>query len=185
MTLQSEPPLNTTTPRLRISPLTTEDSGFIERLYNCDDFIRYIGDRQIRSLRDAELMLIQGPMASYQHRGFGLWRVALRECDTPIGVCGLIKRPSLEDIDLGYALLPEYHGRGYAREAAQAVLAWAPQALGVDRLVAITQLRNAASIRLLEGLGFRYERLAEPDDSGEPIGLYGLSFSALSPPAAG
>jgi RimJ/RimL family protein N-acetyltransferase len=102
----------------------------------------------------ARKYLEQGPLASYATYGFGMWRLALRADDTPIGMVGLLKRAFLDDIDVGYALLPEFCGAGYAFEAAAAVVAYARETLGVGRLLAIVSPGNEPSIRLLHKLGF-------------------------------
>lgn len=142
------------TERLSIRPFTLDDAALILRLLNEPSFIRNIGDRGVRDLASARHYLEQGPLASYAAHGFGMWRLALRADDTPIGMVGLLKRPFLEDIDVGYALLPEFCGAGYALEAAGAAVAHARETLGAGRLVAIVSPGNEPSIRLLRKLGF-------------------------------
>ncbi len=147
-----------TTPRLHLRELTPADAPFILVLLNDPDFLRYIGDRQVRTEADARRYIEQGPMAMYAAHGIGLWLVELREGGTPVGICGLLRRPGLDDPDLGFAFLPAHRGRGYAREAAGATLAHGRSALGFGRILAITSLDNRASERLLLGLGFHYDR---------------------------
>jgi RimJ/RimL family protein N-acetyltransferase len=142
------------TERLSIRPFSLDDAPLILHLLNEPSFLRNIGDRGVRDLVAARKYLEQGPLASYATYGFGMWRLALRADDTPIGMVGLLKRAFLDDIDVGYALLPEFCGAGYAFEAAAAVVAYARETLGVGRLLAIVSPGNEPSIRLLHKLGF-------------------------------
>lgn len=157
------------TKRLSLHELSADDANdvaFIFRLLNEPSFLKNIGDRGVHSLQDAHGYLLKGPMASYLANGFGLYRVQEKASGKAAGLCGLVKRATLQDADLGYALLPEFCGQGYAVEAAMAVLAEARARLHIDRIVAITDPRNLSSIRVLEKLGFRYEkkvRLAADD----------------------
>jgi len=150
------------TGRLTIRPLSADsesDAAFINRLLNEPSFLQNIGDRGVHSIEDARAYLLKGPMTSYAANGFGLCRIELKENGETAGMCGLVKRATLEDVDLGYALLPEYCGHGYAVEAGAAVLADASSRLALQRVVAITDPRNQGSIRVLERLGFHFERM--------------------------
>jgi RimJ/RimL family protein N-acetyltransferase len=113
----------------------------------------------VRTLADAHKYLQEGPMASYQQFGFGLYLVQLKAGEVPIGMCGLIKRPSLTDVDIGFAFLPQFRGQGYAFEAATAVLNYAKTELGLKRIVAITAVDNLRSIKLLENLGLHFQKM--------------------------
>jgi RimJ/RimL family protein N-acetyltransferase len=143
------------TARLQLRPLADEDALFIVELLNEPAFIRNIGDRQVRTIDDALHYIDIGPRASLLKHGYGLLRVALREGDVPIGICGLINRDTLPAVDLGFAFLAAHHGKGYAVEAARAVMEHARAALGIDRVLAITLPSNAGSIRVLDTIGFR------------------------------
>lgn len=160
------------TPRLILRRLTLDDVPFIRRLVNDPDWLRYIGDKNVHSDDDAVRYLETGPIDMYRRLGFGLWAVELKEGGAPIGMCGLIRRDTLEDVDLGFALLPAFRGRGYATEAATAALAYGRTAFGLRRIVAITTPDNDASARLLERLGFRFERVLESPDNPERLRLY-------------
>lgn len=156
------------TERLTIRPFSLDDAPFILRLLNEPSFIENIADKGVRDLEGARSYLREGPMASYERHGFGLWRVELAGDGTPIGMAGLLKRDYLDAIDIGYALLPEYCGAGYALEATSAVLAYARNQLNARRVVAIVAAYNARSIRLLEKLGFDSEGTVRiPGDSEE------------------
>jgi [ribosomal protein S5]-alanine N-acetyltransferase len=111
----------------------------------------------------------------YAREGFGLWKTALLASGEPIGLCGLIKRPMLDDVDLGFALLPAHRGQGYAREAARACVAYARDVARLHRLVAIVAPGNADSIRLLAALGLRYERMLEVTP-GDPVQLHAIAL---------
>lgn len=143
-----------TTDRLVVRPFNLNDADFIVRLLNEESFIRCIGDKKVRSQEDAVNYLTQGPLASYEAYGFGLNMVQLKGTATPIGMCGILKRPELDWPDLGYAFLPEYCGIGYAYEAASAVLQAGMEQHGLTKVLAVTLPNNLSSNRLLTKLGF-------------------------------
>ena len=145
------------TPRLVLRWVTTDDAPFIHELLNEPSFIQFIGDKGVRTLDDARNYILTGPVASYQRFGFGLYLVLLKETGAPIGMCGLLKRDTLPDVDVGYALRPAFWLQGYAYEAALAVLAHGREAFGLTRIVAITSPDNAGSRAVLEKLGLHYE----------------------------
>ena len=161
------------TERLRLRLLDETDAAFILELVNEPSWLRFIGDKGVRNLDDARRYLRDGPMAMYAKQGFGLYRVEAKESGQAIGMCGLIKRDSLDDVDIGFAFLPAHWGRGYAREAAAATLAHGQRDLGLRRIVAITSLDNERSIALLEGLGFAFERTIL-SDRGDEVKLFAL-----------
>jgi RimJ/RimL family protein N-acetyltransferase len=158
------------TERLALRRLTSADAGFVHELVNEPSWIRFIGDRGVRTLDDARAYLDKGPLAMYRRFGFGLWVVELKETGEATGLCGLIKRDALEDVDIGFAFLPRYWRRGYALESARAVLAYGREILELDRIVAITSPDNDASIRLLEKIGLRFEQTI--DFAGEQTKLF-------------
>jgi RimJ/RimL family protein N-acetyltransferase len=146
------------TERLRLRPLQSSDAAFVLSLLNEPSFIQFIGDRKVRSLEQAREYIANGPAASYEQFGYGLLLVELKESHTPIGMCGLVQRNYLPDADIGFAFSPAYWSQGYAREAAHAALNYAMNTLHFKRIAAIVQPDNAASLKLLETLGFRTER---------------------------
>lgn len=164
------------TERLRVRHMAPGDAEFMLRMLNDPAWHRYIGDRGIRTVDGAREHIVNGPMAMVARLGFGFHVVELKEDGRPIGVCGLAKRDFLDDVDIGYAFLPEYGGKGYAFEAAQATLAHA-RALGLTRLVATVVPENAASIRLLEKLGLRFERTFQAPDSTRDLQLFGMTLA--------
>lgn len=147
------------TERLRLRRVSVDDAEFILRLLNEPSFIHNIGDRGVRTIDDARAYILKGPIASYEKFGFGLWLVETKSAGLPIGICGLLKRDVLEDIDIGYALLPEFWSQGYAFESAAAVMAYASEKLGAKRVLAVVNPNNQSSIRLLDKMGFQYERM--------------------------
>jgi RimJ/RimL family protein N-acetyltransferase len=163
------------TERLRIRPFTLDDAPFILRLLNEPSFIEYIADKGVRNLEHAAAYLADGPIASQAARGHGLWLVEHRVTGNPMGMCGLIKRDSLEEVDLGYAFVPEFWGLGYASEAAEACVAWGHEVLGLAGLLAIVSPGNAASIRLLQGLGFLRTGTMEYSP-GDVVEIHRLEF---------
>ena len=160
------------TPRLVLRELVVDDATFLVDLLNDADFMRHIGDRGVRTREDAERYLAEGPLASYARHGFGLWHVARAGDRVAIGICGLLRRDTLDDVDIGFAFLPAFRGSGYARESAAAVIAHAHHAIGLERVVAIVAPANAASARLLERIGMRYDRLFRHTDGGEALHLF-------------
>ena len=158
------------TGRMALRRLAPADARFIRELVNEPSWIRYIGDRGVRTLDDARAYLAKGPIAMYERHGFGLWLCESKATGEPLGICGLIKRDTLDDVDLGFAFLPRFWGQGYAHESAAAVLAYGREVLELDRIVAITSPDNAPSIRLLEKLGLRLEKSFEM--GGVPTQLF-------------
>jgi len=187
------------TERLALRRLDLNDAGFIFDLLNQPSFIRFIGDKGVRNLEDARNYLVSGPLESYRRFGFGLYLLSLRaqslqsphahsatsslradgatsalRGDSPsIGICGLVKRETLRDVDVGFALLPQYAGRGYATESARAVLAYGRETLGLERIVGITAPDNRASIAVLEKIGLRFEASVVLGAEAHAVSLYG------------
>ncbi len=166
------------TDRLVVRHLAVDDAAFILELVNDPDWLRFIGDRGVRSLDDAGRYLLNGPLAMYGRLGFGLYAVELKSDGAPIGLCGLIKREGLVDVDLGFAYLPRYRSQGYAYEAAAAIMVYGRQAFDLKRIVAITSLDNERSIRLLEKLGFVFEQYIKLPNDDEELNLFAARLIA-------
>jgi len=149
---------NIETERLLLRQFTFGDASYIVEQLNEPSFIQNIADRGVRNITDAEKYLENGPIASYSKNGFGLMAIVLKESGDVIGMCGLIRRPVLDDVDIGYSLLPKYWLKGYAVEACRGVMQNAKE-IGLKRVVAIVDPKNAGSIRVLEKLGMRYEKM--------------------------
>ncbi|TWI07352.1 GNAT family N-acetyltransferase [Aerolutibacter ruishenii] len=162
------------TERLRLRRLTLDDAPFILDLVNQPSWLENIGDKGVRGLDDARDFLRNGPLAMYARHGFGLYCIERAADGAAMGLCGLIKRDTLDDVDIGYALLPQYWGQGYAREAAAATLEHGVRDIGLQRIVAITSPGNGSSARLLESLGFRFERMLSLSRDDE-VKLFGWS----------
>jgi RimJ/RimL family protein N-acetyltransferase len=160
------------TERLVVRRLSEGDAEFMLGLLNEPSFLRFIGDKGVRTLEDAREYLRKGPMRSYARFGFGLYLTTLKDGDVPIGICGLVKREALDDVDVGFAFRPDFWSQGYAFEAATAVLAHARGSLGLSRLVAIVSPDNDRSIQLLERLGLRFERMIQLAADGPEIKLF-------------
>jgi hypothetical protein len=159
------------TARLRLRQLAENDAAFMRALLNDADFLANVGDRKVRTDADAAAYIRRGPVASYEKSGFGLYLVEEKATGAAAGICGLVRRDTLPDVDVGFAFLPAYRGHGYAVESARAVLAHAA-AIGLDRVVAIALPSNRRSLRVLERIGMRYERLVRLSDDGETLALY-------------
>jgi RimJ/RimL family protein N-acetyltransferase len=160
------------TDRLVLRRLSTHDADFILRLLNEPSFLRYIGDRGVRTLDDARAYITKGPMDSYDRHGFGLFLVSRKEDGIPIGMCGLLRRDTLRNVDVGFAFLPAFWGNGYAFESASAVLAYGREVLRLGRIVAITSPDNEGSIRVLTKLGMRFEGMVRLTDSEPEVRLF-------------
>jgi RimJ/RimL family protein N-acetyltransferase len=160
------------TERLILRQMRIEDAEFIFELVNEPAFIRNIGDKGVRTLEDARNYILTGPVASYAKFGFGLYLVELRETEEAIGICGLLKRDSLEDVDIGFALLERFRRKGFARESAAAVVGYGRNALGLKRIVAITSPDNEGSMRVLEKIGLRFEKMIRMPGSDEDTRLF-------------
>lgn len=150
--------------------MTADDADLLLAIWNDPAFILHVGDRGVRTLDEAVAAFRDGPEHLYRDYGYGPYRVALRDSDAAIGICGLFRREGLPDPDIGFAFLPAFVGKGYGSEAARAVVRHARDALGFPRLTAIVSPGNAPSIALIEKLGLRFERMislsgTEPDSS--------------------
>jgi [ribosomal protein S5]-alanine N-acetyltransferase len=164
------------TKRLNIRELVPSDAVFILELLNEPAFIANIGDRNVRTLPEAARYILSGPALSYENNEFGLWHVEHKETKEAIGICGLIKRDSLEDIDIGFAFLEKFCGKGYATEAAEATFNYARDVVEIKRLVAITVPSNKGSIRVLEKIGLKFEKMIKlPHDENELM-LFGVEI---------
>ena len=164
------------TARLLIRRITADDAPFILELLNDAAFLRYIGDRNVRSLEDARKYIADGPVASHAAHGFGLDLVIRKADGAPIGICGLLKRETLPEPDIGFAYLAPYCGAGFGHEAAERCLQHARDVLGVPRVLAITSPDNTASIHLLEKLGFGFERLTALSPGADDVRLFSKSL---------
>lgn len=160
------------TARLTLRELTVEDAPFLLQLLNDPAYIRFIGDRNVRTEEEARTYLLNGPIASYGRHGFGLYLVERKAEQIPLGMCGLIKRDTLPDVDIGYAFLPQFRGEGYAYEAAAAILAYGKNTIGLTRIVAIVTPDNERSQHLLAKLGLHFERMITWADDGTELELY-------------
>ncbi len=167
------------TERLRLRRFNVDDAQFVLTLLNEPSFLRYIGDKQVRTVEDARQYIVNGPISSYERNGFGLYRAELKEPGTPIGMCGLIKREELPDPDIGFAFLPVAWGKGFAREAAAEVLRDARERLRLRRILAITSLDNQASIKLLQRLGFTFQKVIKLCSSGEQVKLFAYIYNLV------
>lgn len=166
------------TERLLLRHLSPEtDADFILELLNDPSFIRYIGDKKVRTAEDARHYIINGPLNSYEQNGFGLYGVVLKESHAPIGICGLVKRETLPDADIGFAFLPAYRSSGYAVESAAAVMKYARETLGIDRILAITTSENKSSARLLGKIGLRFERMIRLTEDAKELKLFATGNS--------
>ncbi len=167
------------TERLILRKVNLLDASFMLELLNDPSFVENIADRGVRTERDAEHYLMKGPLRSYRENGFGMYLVEEKKTGLPLGVCGLVKRSGLDDIDIGFAFLPRYWRNGFAFEASKAVLDHALGFMGLKRLVGITNQNNLGSIRILEKLGMKYERMVILPGESVEIRLYATELNEM------
>ena len=167
--------------RLVLRELDLDDAEFILELLNEPAFVRFIGDKGVRTLADAREYLEKGPLDSYRRLGFGLYLASLRADGTPIGMCGLVKREGLADVDVGFALRSRYWSQGYAVEAAAAVLDYGRRTLNLGRIVAIANPDNRASIAVLEKIGLEFERMVRLSGDGPELKLFAPAARESAP----
>ena len=160
------------TERLILRQATTEDAVFMLELLNEPSFIRNIADRGVRTVAAARAYISERMISSYENFGFGIYLVTLKETNTPIGICGLVKRDTLKDIDIGYAFLPAYWSKGYATEAVLATKAYAKNSVGLKRVAGIVAPNNQGSIRVLEKAGLMYEKMVKFSEDDIELKLY-------------
>jgi [ribosomal protein S5]-alanine N-acetyltransferase len=169
-------PLIVTT-RTQLRELRADDAAFICELLNDPSFLRFIGDRQVRTVSDAAAFIDTRYRKSYADHGYGLWAVVLPTSDAPLGICGFVRREGLDHPDIGFAFLPQFTGQGYAAEAVAATLNYGREVLGMTRVLAIVQRDNERSIRLLTSLGFAFERsVTLPSAPDEALELMAIMF---------
>jgi len=173
------------TERLRLRHFTEADAAFIVRLLNEPSFIRHIADKGVRTLDDAVAYLRKGPMASVAIHGFGLSRVERKDTGAAIGMCGFIKRPDFADVDIGYAFLPEHWSQGFAIEATRGVLATAASTHGLKRVIAVVNPDNVESTRMLEKLGFGFEKMVRLSADEPEIRQFGIRLPLGAPHTPG
>lgn len=152
--------------------ISEADAGFVLEVLNDPGFIRFVGDRGVRTIEEAARYVEERLAAGYRQHGFGLWLVEAKGEGVPVGMCGLLKRQELNVVEVGYAFLPSFRGRGYAYEAAAAAARYAREVLGQPRLYAIVNPDNAVSIRVLEKLGMKFERPVRLAGEDSDINLF-------------
>jgi len=170
------PALNTD--RLELRWLTLDDAPLMLAVWNDPAFVRYVADRGIRTLEQARAAIEAGPLRLYAEYGYGPFRVRRREDGVDMGICGLFRRDGLEEPDIGFAILPDYCGKGYGFEASAAVLEHARDTLGLSCVTAIVSPHNEASIGLLGKLGMHYERPIRMPGDDHDVSFYRIEFAA-------
>lgn len=165
------------TQRLRLRKFNLHDAAFIIELFNSPAWLLFIGDRNVRTEEQAIAYLRNGPIKSYLENGFGLYMVEIKDTGLAIGMCGILKRDTLENPDIGFALLPEHTGKGYARECSEATIKYAFETLQIPKIYAIVKPDNQRSIRLLEALGLKFEKRLPASNDKEEMLVYSLDKS--------
>ena len=169
----------TETNRLIISKISIEDAPFFLKLVNTPHWIKYIGDRNLKTIQDAENYLTNGILKSYKEFGFGFYLLQNKSDSEPIGICGLVKRDPLDEVDFGFALLPEFEAQGFGFEASIAILKIAEDIFKIKKILAITLPINSNSIKLLDKLGFNYEKRVKLYEDDEELLLFAKQLEIL------
>ena len=166
------------TNRLIISKIRLDDAAFFLELVNIPNFIKYIGDRNLKTVEDAKTYLKNGTLKSDDDFGFGFYKLLLKEENNKaIGTCGLVKREQLDNVDIGFAMLPEYEGKGFGYESCIAVLKLAKEQFKLNKVLAITLPTNNNSIKLLEKIGLSYEKRVKPFEDDEELLLFAKNLN--------
>lgn len=160
------------TDRLGVRKITQKDTAFITAILNSSGWLRFIGNRNVKTVKQAKKYIKEGPVKSYHDNGYGLWLVIRKEDGAAMGMCGILNRTNLSTPDIGFAFLPQFNGQGYAFEAAAATLAYAKEQLNIPVISAITLPDNKQSIKLLEKLGFKYIETIYLNGEKENLLLY-------------
>ena len=161
------------TQRLILRKFTVEDAAFMLKLLNTPNWLRFIGDRNVRTLEEAKQYLLNGNIRSYREYGFGFYVVVIKETQESIGICGIVKREGLEDVDIGFAFFQQFMGKGYGYEAASAVLNYALNDLKIKRIVAIVDPENVVSIALIKKIGLQFEKMIQMSPKDIELMLFG------------
>lgn len=164
------------TERLWLKPTRVEDAAFLRQLMNSPGWLQYIGDRQIYTLLAAERYIEEKILPQQVRLGFGAYTLFLQEGGARVGVCGFYDRIGIDGVDIGFALLPEFAGQGYAWEAASQLKQIAFELFGLKKISGITKAENLASQRLLEKLGLVCQGEILLPHEAEPLLLYELHF---------
>ncbi len=147
------------TERLILRKFTVDDAPFMFALLNTPSWLRFIGDRNVHNVEEAKQFLLNGYLKSYETHGFGFYITVEKSTQNPIGMCGLVKRNTLEDVDIGFAFMPDFVGKGYGYEAASATLNYAENILKLAKVIAIVDPENVVSIALIKKIGLHFEKM--------------------------
>lgn len=164
------------TERLRLREFDSTDGELIFALLNSPGWLKYIGSRSISTIDDAVNYIDTKLRKSYRESGFGFYLVELKASGEKAGMCGLVKRDGLDDVDIGFALLPEFENKGYAYESSQCVINYAVKKLNINKLAAITLPNNLPSIKLLEKLGMKFDKKINIPGDPEELLLYTMEL---------
>ncbi|QIE58778.1 GNAT family N-acetyltransferase [Rasiella rasia] len=160
------------TERLLLRKIKVADAPFFYELFNSEGWLKYIGDRNIRVVADAEKQIVEKYIPSYKNNGYGSYLVIEKASGCPVGTCGMYKRPNLDHPDIGFAFLPAYYKKGYGYESAAAILSKTTKELKLKKVVAFTLPENTASIKLLEKLGLTNVGVYQYQDDPEELLLF-------------
>ncbi len=165
-------PVSLETDRLFLKPMSIDEADFILELYNSPNFIRFIGDRNIKSIQDAEQYILSKFLPQFERLGYGNFLIQLKSTGQKIGGVGIFEREGLEVQDIGFSFLPEFEGKGYGFEASKKLLEMSFSAFGLKKISAITSQENRASRKLIKKLGFTYRSTVQLLGDKEELRYY-------------
>lgn len=165
------------TERLRLHAISVDDAELMLAIWSDPEFIRNVADREIRTKEQAIEAIKDGAQKLFEDYGYGPYGISLKSDGAMIGICGIFRRENLEDADIGFSVLPDFCGNGYAGEAAAAVVAYARDELGLGALCAIVSPDNEPSIGLIEKLGLKFERMITMPGETDAICLYSMALT--------
>ena len=160
------------TERLIIRPMSLDDADLILELYNMPNFIKFIGDRNINSLADAENYIQAKFLPQFEKLGFGNYLIELKEGNVKIGGVGIFEREGLDIVDIGFSVLERFEGKGYMFEAAQKVKSIGMDDFGLSKISAITLKDNFSSQKLIERLGLKFQKYVTLPNENEELMYY-------------
>lgn len=166
---------NFETERLYLRPTSLDDADINLKLLNTEEFKKYVGDRNVNTLDESREYLKNRNLPQIEKLGYGNFTLIKKDTGEKIGSCGLFHRDGLDVVDIGFAFLPEYFGKGYGYEAARRILRAGFEEYGLQKISAITVKENVASQKLIEKLGLKFQKIVRIPNDPEDLLYYEIS----------
>lgn len=162
--------------RLLIRDTFVSDAPFYFELFNDPDWIKFISDKNLKSVEETEVYLKDILFKNSKTGGLGFFTVILKETGEPIGTSTALQREKLDYIDIGYGFLPKGRGKGYAIEATKLIIQYVREKFNQKKVYAFTVPENEKSQNLLKKLNFKYVGL-QPIFGEEEDAVYEYEFT--------